>query len=75
LGAILFPSPLFDKTLGAERLFFYGPEKFTDVRTYDAAKQWLNFGTIEIDDIGNLTTTIRKVDGTVVFQESLEPQH
>jgi alkaline phosphatase D len=74
LSAILSPNALFDTTLGTERLFFYGAEKFTDIRSYEAAKPWLNFGSIEVDEAGNLTVKIHKVDGAVVYQETLRPQ-
>ncbi|MBI3248446.1 MAG: alkaline phosphatase D family protein [Deltaproteobacteria bacterium] len=74
LSALLFPNPLFDTTLGTERLFFYGAEKFTDIRSYEAAKPWFNYGAVEIDADGNLTVQIHKVDGTVVYQETLQPQ-
>jgi alkaline phosphatase D len=73
LSALLFPNRLFDSTLGTEQLFFYGAEKFTDIRSYEAAKPWLNYGTIAIDDAGNLTVEIQKVDGTVVYQDTLHP--
>jgi hypothetical protein len=48
LSALLSPKPLFETTLGTEQLFFFGADKFTDIRSYEAAKQWLNFGTIAI---------------------------
>lgn len=74
LSALLFPNPLMDMTLGPERLFFYGADKFTDIRSYESAKQWLNFGAVEVDAAGNLTVKFHKVDGAVVYQETLRPQ-
>ena len=74
LSALLAPNRLFDTTLGTEQLFFFGADKFTDIRSYDAAKQWLNFGTITIDEGGDLTAAIHKLDGAVVHQETLHPQ-
>ena len=73
LSALLFPNRLFDTTLKPEQLFFYGAEKFTDVRSYDAAKPWFNYGTIAVDSAGSLTVEIHKVDGTVVYTETLRP--
>src|SRR5262249_51401340 len=73
LSALLFPNRLFDTTLGTERLFFYGAEKFTDIRSYEAAKPWFNYGTIAVDEAGNLTVEIHKVDGAIVYQETLRP--
>lgn len=73
LSALLFPNRLFDTTLGTEQVFFYGAEKFTDVRSYAAAKPWFNYGTVAVDEAGNLTVEIHKVDGTVVYQETLRP--
>lgn len=74
LSALLFPNPLFDTTLGTEQLFFYGAAKFTDIRSYEAAKPWFNYGTVEVDEDGNLTVQIHKIDGAVVYQETLRPQ-
>jgi alkaline phosphatase D len=73
LSALLFPNKIFDTTLGTERVFFYGAEKFTDIRSYEAAKPWLNYGTIAVDEAGSLTVEIHKVDGTVVYQDTLHP--
>ena len=73
LSALLFPNRLFDTTLKPEQLFFYGAEKFTDIKNYEAAKPWFNYGTVAIDEAGNLTVEIHKVDGTVVYEETLRP--
>lgn len=73
LSALLFPNRLFDQTLGTEQLFFYGAEKFTDIRSYEAAKPWFNYGTVAVDEVGNLTVEIHKVDGAVVYRETLRP--
>lgn len=73
LSALLFPNRIFDKTLGTEQVFVYGAEKFTDIRSYEAAKPWFNYGTVAVDEAGNLTVAIHKVDGTVVYQETLRP--
>jgi alkaline phosphatase D len=75
LSALLFPNPLFDTTLGTERLFFYGAEKFTDIRSYEAAHPGLHCRTRARDAAGNLTVAIHKIDGAVVYQETLRPQH
>jgi len=73
LSALLFPNRFFDTTLGTEQLFFYGAEKFTDIKNYEAAKPWFNYGTVAIDEAGNLAVEIHKVDGAVVYQETLRP--
>ena len=74
LNALVVSNLSFDTTLGPKRLFLYGPREFTDVRTYEPVKPWLNFGMMQIVGAGNLTVTIHKVDGEVVYAEMLPPR-
>ncbi len=72
LNAGLFPSRDFDTTLNTERLFLYGPA--TNVTTWEQAKPWMNFGHMQIDRAGRLTTAVRNVNGAAVFELTLTPQ-
>ena len=73
MNAGLFPNRDFDDSLGAESLFFYGPESAEAVSTWEEAKPWLNFGHVEVDLQGNLTVSIRNVEGNRVFETTLLP--
>lgn len=68
LNAGLFPNRNFDESLGTESLFFFGPESFSSVTTYEEAMKWMNFGSAEIDTSGNLTLSVRDVNGQVLYQ-------
>lgn len=72
LNAGLFPNRNFDTTLGAESLFFYGPE--AAVTRYQDARRWMNFGTIQIDTQGLLTAAVRDVDGKVLYEAVHAPR-
>ncbi len=72
LNAGLFPNRDYDQTLGAERLFFYGPES-SSVQDYAAARQWMNFGNIRIGRDGTLEAAVYDVDGHRRFQQTLYP--
>jgi len=68
LNAGLFPNRDFDESLGTESLFFFGPESLSAVSTYEEAMKWMNFGAAEIDAEGNLTLSVRDVNGQVLYQ-------
>ncbi len=73
MNAGLFPNRAFDDSLGAENLFFYGPESAEAVSTWEEAKPWMNFGYAEVDTLGNLTVSIKNIEGTSVFETTLFP--
>jgi alkaline phosphatase D len=73
LSAGLFLNRDYDRDLGAERLFLFGPEDSASLGGYDAARQWLTFGELAIDADGVLTASIRDVDGEPVARLRLEP--
>lgn len=74
LNAGLFPNRNFDTSLGAESLFFYGPESSDAVTDYAQARPWMNFGLAQLDAQGNLTLSIRDVDGALRYSTTLQPQ-
>ncbi|MGH9658221.1 MAG: alkaline phosphatase D family protein [Bryobacteraceae bacterium] len=73
LNAGLFPTRNLSTTLAPERLFFFGPEKGDRGLSWEQAKPWMNFGVIRIDGAGNLTATVRDVDGKVRYELTLPP--
>jgi alkaline phosphatase D len=73
LNAGIFPIRDVDPTLGPEVLSFYGPPTAEAVATWDEAKRWFNFGTLEIAADGALTAGIVNTAGERVFTLRLEP--
>lgn len=73
LSAGLFPRREFDRTFGTELLFFHGPARWEDVRTFDAILPWLSFGEIEVSGSGELLARIRDGEGRVVDERRLTP--
>ncbi len=73
MNAGLFPNRDFDDSLGTESLFFYGPENAGAVSTWEEAKPWMNFGYAEVDRFGNLTVSIRNIEGDVEYETTLLP--
>jgi alkaline phosphatase D len=69
----IFPNRAFDPSLNPESLAFYGPATAEDVTTWDEAKEWFNFGALEIDADGSLTASIINTAGASVFELQLEP--
>jgi hypothetical protein len=69
----IFPNRAFDASLNPEVLAFYGPDTPEAVTSWDEAKAWFNFGTLEIDADGTLTAGIVNTAGTTVFELELEP--
>ena len=74
LNAGLFPKRAFDTSLGAERLFFYGPESAEAVTNYQQALTWMNAGFIDVDESGALTVSLMNGHGETVFRRQLQPQ-
>lgn len=73
LNAGIFPNRDFDATLRPERLFFLGPETPEAVTSWEEAKRWFNFGTLEVTRDGALTGAIRDTAGDVRFSLELAP--
>jgi alkaline phosphatase D len=69
----IFPNRAFDPSLNPEPLAFYGPVTPEAVTTWEQAKAWFNFGTLEIDADGTLTAAIVNTAGEAVFELELEP--
>jgi alkaline phosphatase D len=74
LHAGLAPNPVFDATLGPERLLYYAPEEAADVATLADARRWFNFGMLEIEADGALTTRILNGLGEEVFRLTLDAE-
>ena len=72
-NAGIFPNRNFDTTLGTNSLFFFGPDSFQDVTTWEEAKRWFNYGVIEIDSSGNFNAKINDTVGETQFELSLSP--
>src|SRR4029434_1293914 len=67
LNAGIFPIQDFDSTLNPERLTFYGPPTAEAVTTWQEAKRWLNFGTLDFAEDGTLTAGVVNTALTVSF--------
>ncbi len=63
----------FDPDLGAERLFLHAPESRDAVTDYAEARKWFSFGELRIDAAGELTATLRGVDGEPLYTLRLTP--
>jgi alkaline phosphatase D len=74
LNAGIFPTRAFDETLDPEVLAFAGPETATDVVTWEDAKRWFSFGTVEIARSGALTLGIVNTRGERLFSLTLSPR-
>ena len=74
LNAGIFPIRDFDPTLNQEVLTFFGPPTPEAVTSWEEAKRWLNFGTLEFDRDGELTAEIVNTAGQTQFSITLTPQ-
>jgi alkaline phosphatase D len=74
LHAGVFPRSEFDTTLAPERLFFHGPANASAIRSLAEAKRWFNFGVMEVDEKGTLTSRIVDGNGGVVYELTLQPR-
>jgi alkaline phosphatase D len=74
LNAGIFPNRDFDPTLNPEVLTFFGPPTAEAVTTWDEAKRWFNFGTLEFDRDGELTAEIVNTAGQTQFSLTLTPK-
>jgi alkaline phosphatase D len=74
LNAGIFPLRDVDSTLNPEVLTFFGPATPEAVTSWEEAKRWLNFGTLEIDRAGRLTAEIVNTAGETQFSVTVAPQ-
>jgi alkaline phosphatase D len=74
LNAGIFPNRDFDSTLNPEVLTFFGPPTAEAVTTWQEAKHWLNFGTLEFARDGELTAEIVNTAGQTQFSLTLAPR-
>ncbi len=72
LNAGIFPNRDVDPTLNPEVLTFFGPP--TPPTSWEEAKKWLNFGTLELDRHGTLTAAIVNTAGERKFSLTLTPR-
>ncbi len=68
MNARTFPMFAFDRTLGTERLFYYGPAPDQPVLSYGEARAWMNACILEIGEDGTLTFAFRNGYGQLVHQ-------
>jgi alkaline phosphatase D len=73
LNAGIFPNRSFDETLRPEVLGFFGPPTAEAVTSWDEAKRWFNFGTLEIARDGTLTLGVVNTNGERPFSLTLSP--
>ena len=73
MNAGIFPTTDFDTTLNPERLVFFGPPSAAAVTSWAQAKQWFNFGELQLDGNGSLTMRIVNTAGETEFQRTLAP--
>jgi alkaline phosphatase D len=74
LNAGIFPLRDFDSTLNPEVLTFFGPPTAEAVTTWQEAKTWFNFGTLEFARDGELTVEIVNTAGQTQFSLTLTPR-
>ena len=67
LHAGVFLKQDFDRSLGAERLFLYGPPDPYALLTYAQARRYFNAGAVVIDADGDLRAEVHDVEGRTLF--------
>src|SRR5215208_2522716 len=72
MNAGIFPTTDFDTTLNPTRLAFFGPPPGA-VTSWSQAKQWFNFGELELTRDGALTMRIVNAEGQTEFERTLTP--
>lgn len=72
LNAGVFPHLVLDESLHPERLFLWGPASPADIASYDEARQWFNFGLLDIDESGRLQVSIVNARGETVARYAVE---
>jgi alkaline phosphatase D len=71
MNAGIFPTRAFDDTLRPEVLAFVGPESAEAIRSWEDAKRWFNFGTLEIQRDGALALGVVNTHGDRLFALTL----
>jgi alkaline phosphatase D len=71
LNAGIFPLRDVDASLNPEVLTFYGPPTAEAVTSWEEAKRWFNFGTLEFARDGTLTAQIVNTAGVAQFSLTL----
>jgi alkaline phosphatase D len=72
-NAGVFPNRAFDATFGAESLFFHGPASADAIRSWEEAKRWFNYGTLDVDAAGVLTLRVKDTAAAVLYEQRLAP--
>ncbi len=71
LNAGIFPTRAFDETLDPVVLGFVGPASAEAVGSWDEAKRWFNFGTVEVGRDGTLALGVVNTRGERLFALTL----
>lgn len=72
VNAGVFPNRSFDDTLNPEILSFFGAGSAAEVTTWEQAKSWFNYGSLQIDENGRMTASIKNVEGESVYSISVD---
>lgn len=72
-NAGVFPNRAFDTTFGAESLFFHGPASADAISSWDEAKRWFNYGTLDVDAAGVLVLRVKGTTGATLYELRLAP--
>lgn len=70
LGAMLLPNQAKDETFHPERLFFFGPS--SGPKSFDEAKQYMNWGKVTVSRRGSLTVSIQGGLGAEVARATID---
>ncbi len=73
LQAGVFPRDILDPTFRPERLFLHQPGDAAAIASYDEALTWFNFGVVDVDDQGVLTSRLVDATGKPIYEQRLEP--
>jgi len=71
LNSGIFPNRNVDPTLNPDVLFFHGPASPGEVTSLEQAKQWFNFGALQVGANGDLTAEVLNTAGTPQFSLTL----
>lgn len=63
-----------DTTFNPERLFYHAPRSPEDVKSFDEALGWFNFGVLDFGRAGTLTVSVRDARGKILFSLPLTPE-
>ncbi|MBM4201043.1 MAG: hypothetical protein FJ189_07135, partial [Gammaproteobacteria bacterium] len=67
MNAGLSSNRVLDSSLRPERLFIFGPDSSTRIKSFSEAKDWMNAGAIEIGENGSLVVKIINAAGRAVW--------